>query len=1134
MHSHLARCFPLILTAALIMPGFCQTFGEITGVVTDPSGAVVGNATVTVTNPETNFTRKVTTNASGNYSFPALLPGLYNIRAEVEGFRAEARTRVTLEVQQTARIDFQLQVGTVAETVEVAGGAPLLNTENASVGTVIDNQRIVDLPLNGRNFLQLVSLSPNISAAFNVNGGTSTGAASTRLGGDRANQSFAVSGSRREYNNYSIDGVTNTEPNYNAYLFLPSVDALQEFKVQTGIYSAEFGRGIGQVNISTKSGTNEYHGTVWEFLRNSALDARPFAFTSVVPQKSPFRQNQFGFTLGGPVSIPKLFNGRDKLFFMSNYEGFRSRQQIQQVYTTAPQAMRNGDFSQLLPQRVIVDPLNRDASGNKRPFAGNMIPPSELSPIPVALLQYYPLPNVPGAGLVNNYLSLQNNSGNKDEFTQRIDFVESSKSSWFGRFSWNSDHVVTPALYLNGNVLDVTARQAVVSNTRIISTNVVNEARFGFNYFHNVNAFDTSFKPQYDVMTQLGLQIGTNWTSFENGIPGIIGLTGFSSFGSNTEGPYQFRDANFDWNDSIAWSRGKHSVKAGADIVRVRFNTLGNAFPRGQFSIGNNATGYSMADYVAGYIGTSWKAAAQNIAQERATNQAYFVTDTWKVRPHLTIDAGLRYELMPPYSYKNDTASNWQVPYYAYTPAEAVGHPHPVLVRMGSGDVYGGNIPIRFDPAVNVVRDGRLGPNLIQTDYRDFAPRLGIAYSPSSNWTIRAGGGFFYAQEGGAPSYYDNTRNFAGRLNPTASATLNNITWADPYLLKAANPCGTVAPLVCATLPGPTLVTYDRHTPYTAQWATNVERQIGRSMVAEIGYLGSVSHFLQRFHNINNPIPGAGSTASRTPWPELGPMQFVDSDVNARYYSMTAKLTRRLSSGLTALAGYTWGKSLDDGSGIRAVTNDNGEQNDACINPCERGRSSFDQKQRFVASILYDLPVGRGRHFLNQGGLANAIIGGWRVSSILTFGSGFPSGVSTGTNRSNAGGDRPDAVGGQRLNLANPTTGEWFNIQAFALNQLYQWGNVGRNVITGPGVATWDFSTLKDFHFSERRYFQFRFEGFNFANHPNFGDPNASLTSNAVNSAGVAIPGTGGFGTISSLRAGIDMRELQFSLKLVF
>jgi hypothetical protein len=1135
MRSTLTGIFALTAGLLLALPVFGQTVGDITGVVTDASGGVIVGATVTVTNPQTNFTRAATTNTSGIYNFPALQPGVYNVRAELQGFQSEIRNGVELQVQQTARIDFQLRVGGVAETIEVTGGAPLLNTENASLGTVVDGQRIVDLPLNGRNFLSLVSESPNVSAGFNTNGGTSTGAASTRLGGDRANQSFAVSGSRREFNNYSIDGVVNTEPNFNAYLFLPSIDAIQEFKVQTGIYSAEFGRGIGQVNVSTKSGTNQYHGTLFEFLRNSALDARPFGFTTVVPQKSPFKQNQYGFTLGGPLSIPKVFNGKDRLFFMSNFEGFRSRQQIQQVYTTAPAIFRTGDFSSLLPNTIIRDPANRDANGNKLPFTGNIIPQSKLSSIPQALLQYYPLPNVPSAGNSNNFLNLQNNASDKDEFTQRVDFVESSKSTWFGRYSFDTDHVVIPALYLNGNILDVTARQAVISNTRILSPNIVNEARFGVNYFHNVNAFDTSNKPQYDLMTQLGLQLGTNWTSFENGIPGIIGLTGYSSFGSNTEGPYQFRDANFDWNDSIAWTHGKHSMKFGGSIVRVRFNTLGNAFPRGQFSIGNNATGYSFADYMAGYIGTSWKAASENIAQERATNQAYFVTDTWKVRPGLTIDAGFRYELMPPYSYKNDTASNWQVPFYAYTPADAVGHPHPVLVRVGSGDVYGGNIPVRFDPAIPVVRDGRLGPNLIQTDYHDFAPRLGIAYSPRANWTIRVGGGIFYAQEGGAPSYYDNTRNFAGRLNPSASATLNNITWADPYLLKNGNPCGTTPPLVCATLPGPTLVTYDRRTPYMAQWTGNVEHQIGKSTVVEIGYVGSVSHFLQRFHNINNPIPGPGSTASRTPWPELGAMQFVDSDVNARYYAGTAKVTRRLSGGLTFLAGYTYGKSLDDGSGIRAVTNDNGEQNDACINPCERGRSSFDQAQRFVASVLYDLPVGKGRHFMNHGGIANTVIGGWRLSSIVTKGSGFPTGIGTGTNRSNAGGDRPDAVPGQSVSPSNPSTGQWFNIQAFALNQLYQWGNVGRNVITGPGVSTWDFSTLKDFPFAERRFVEFRFEAFNFANHANFGDPNASLTSNAVNSVtGVAIPGTGSFGTISSLRSGIDMRELQFSLKVVF
>src|ERR1700680_1981638 len=326
----------VVTSVVLALPCFGQTVGEITGLVTDASGGVVVSATVTVTNPQTNFRRAATTNAAGNYDFPALQPGIYNVRVEAPGFRTEIRTGVELQVQQAARIDFQLNVGSVAETVEVTGGTPLLNSENASLGTVIDGQRIVDLPLNGRNFLALVSGSPNVSAGFNTNGGTSTGAASTRLGGDRANQSFAVSGSRREYNNYSIDGINNTEPNFNAYLFLPSIDAIQEFKVQTGIYSAEFGRGIGQVNVSTKSGTTQYHGTLFEFLRNSALDARPFGFTTVVPRKAPFKQNQFGFTLGGPLSIPKMFNGKDRLFFMSNFEGLRSRQQIQQVYSTAP------------------------------------------------------------------------------------------------------------------------------------------------------------------------------------------------------------------------------------------------------------------------------------------------------------------------------------------------------------------------------------------------------------------------------------------------------------------------------------------------------------------------------------------------------------------------------------------------------------------------------------------------------------------------------------------------------------------------------------------------------------------------------------------------------------------------------
>ncbi len=358
---------------ALAMPSFGQTFGQITGLVTDPSGAVVVGAAVMVTNPQTSFTRQENTNGSGIYTFPNLLPGLYDVKVETQGFQAEIRRGVELQVEQVARLDFQLQVGAVAQTLEITTGAPLLNTEDATVGTVIENQRIVDLPLNGRNFLQLVALSPNVSAGF-ANGGQS----SARLGGDRSSQQLSVSGNRREWNYYTLDGMDNTDVDFNSYLFLPSIDALQEFKVQTGVYSAEFGREIGQINVSTKSGTNEYHGTMWEFIRNNDIDALPFGFTSKVPTSAPLRWNQYGFTLGGPIQIPKLFNGKNRLFFMANYEAFREHNQTQSVYTNPSTAMWGGDFSQILPKPVITDPL-----ANNQPFANNIIPTSRLDPISV-------------------------------------------------------------------------------------------------------------------------------------------------------------------------------------------------------------------------------------------------------------------------------------------------------------------------------------------------------------------------------------------------------------------------------------------------------------------------------------------------------------------------------------------------------------------------------------------------------------------------------------------------------------------------------------------------------------------------------------------------------------------------------
>jgi hypothetical protein len=1113
----------LAFGSALVIPLFGQNLGEITGVVTDASGAVVSGATVTITSPQTGFTRQAVTNNSGNYDLPGLQPGTYNVQAEAQGFSNEARSNVELQVQQVARIDFQLKVGAVTETVEVAGGAPLLNTESAAVGTVIENRRIEDLPLNGRDFLQLVGLSPNVSAGYNASG--LSGSATGRQGGDRASTAISVSGSRREYNYYTLDGMSNTDVNFNTYIFLPSIDALQEFQVQTGIYSAEFGRELGQINVTTKSGTNAYHGTVFEFIRNDVFDALPFAFTSSNPGHAPFRENNFGFTLSGPVQIPKLFNGKDRLFFMSNYEGLRQLKLTETLYSVGEAPFRTGNLSQLLPTTVITDPLNGAV-----PFPGNIIPQTRLSSVSTALLAYEPVPNVAGAGLANNFLALQNNTLNKDQFNQRIDFVQNQKSTWFGRFSWGEDSSLTPAMDENGTDLTVLVMQSLLANTYAISPSWINEARFGFNYFNNNNLHDLSYKA--DVTSQLGLQVGT-FSPFDWGIPGIP-ISGFSEIGGPDEGPYVLKDRSFHWADTMSWISGTHTVRFGIDLARYRFNNLGNYAARGYDVFQNQATGYSFSDFMLGELEASTKSFAEANAQFRQTSQGYFVNDSWKVRPNLTVELGLRYEFNPPWSDKNDMLANVEIPYLAYTPAAAATTPHPTLCRANTGDFYQDAI-VRFNPAIQIANDGCLGGgSLVESDHTNFAPRLGVAWSPISKLTIRAGAGAFYVQDIGN-AVFDIARNMAGRDATSANTTTHNLTWSNPYLINGTtNACGVTAPLACESTPGLLAVQYNRRTPYVDQYEFNIQRQLTNDTVVEVGYFGSESHFLPRLHNLNYAIPGTGAVAARQPWPELGTMQYTDGDVNGNYNSLTAKLTKRMSKGLSLLAAYTFSKSIDNGSAVRTGNQEPTAQNDACM-ACERGLSTFNQAERFVVSMLYEIPVGKGRAFLNRGGFVNAALGGWQISSIVTATTGFPNTITTGVNRSGANAsDRPNAVYGQTTALSNPTPNEWFNVDAFAENPVGQYGNVGRDTVIGPGIVDWDGSALKNFNFSEQRLLQFRFEIFNVLNHPNFADPTLVLANDQLTSAGLPIPGSGSFGVINATRSGVDMRELQFSLKLIF
>jgi len=1111
----------VILALFLCQPAFAQTLGTITGEVKDSTGAVVPGATVTVVNKATNATRTTVSNAVGLYDFPALPPGVYTVKSELEGFKT-ATTDIELQVQQTARVDFRLELGTLSETTMVTGVSPLVETANATIGTVIENRRIVELPLNGRNYLQLIALSPNVSYEF-----ADGGQANSRQGGTRANQQLSISGQRREFNYFTLDGVDNTDVNFNTYIFLPSVDALEEFKVQTGVYSAEFGREASQVNVVTKSGTNNMHGTLFEFLRNDALDARPYSFTAAqaAAPKAPFKWNQYGYTAGGPI-------WKNKLFFMSNFEGYNDRKQFQTNYSVPSSAMRTGNFSELLsnlggmnaqtgqPTGVIVDPTQCAVAGTTRtcaPFPGNIIPSSRLNAISRKLLEFYPEPNTGTSGLTNNYLSLQDRVIDKYQYTQRTDLVQSSSSSWMGRYSYGKESQVTPALKLNGTKLDTRVHQVALGNTMTLSSTLVNEFRFGYNYFFNT--YGRELADVRDVVTELGIPGLATFSSEAWGIPSV-GITGFSGFGDDTEGPYTNRNHAFEFSDSLSWIRGRHSLKIGGSLRYDMYNQVGNQFARGNFAFQPIATGYAFADFLLGYTQQDESAVALAVTKFRALSQAYYFADTWKVRSNMTFDLGLRYEYTPPWFDANGTLMNASLPCHDTTPNVQNLACHPVMVRIGSGDVYE-NTVLRFAPNIQVARDGRLGDRLISDDKTNFAPRIGWAWNPSEKWSYRAGTGIFYMQDTGNPRF-DMARNLSGRRRDNTLLLTPDLTLDAPFRgVGTANDCGVAPPLVCLTNIYVLGNMPDRKTPYMLQYLFNVQRELDSATALEVGYLGSHSYRLERMFDWNETTPGVlGSVQSRKPYPEYTKVQEIGNVAEAKYNSLAVKLTRRLQQGLSVLAGYTLSKSEDNGSGIRTLGGDTlFPQNSFCLQ-CEWGLSIFDVRHRFVSSILYELPFGQGKPFA-QTGVGAKVLGGWQLSTIINKSSGFPRTVFTGTDRSNTGGgqDRPNVTGlDPNLPGDQQTLARWFNTNAYVVQAAGTFGDAGRTTIIGPGIFRVDASIIRNFRFGAK-YLQFRFEVFNALNNPIWNDPNTTLSSPL-------------YGTINSTRT--PMRELQLGVKFEF
>jgi hypothetical protein len=1094
----LKTCLAVLTLAAAIASAQSGT-GEINGTVTDSTGAAVAGATVTITNPATGFNRIIRTNEGGVYSAPALQPGAYTIKVEREGFQSQSRAGVELQVGSAPSLNFTLAVGNVAEVIEVTGGAPVLETESTSVGTVIENKRIVELPLNGRNYLQLASLIP---------GATTNGPASSqgqqRMGGARNQFALNVAGQRVHFNHYSLDGMENTDPNFNTYLFLPSIDALQEFKVESGLFSAEYGRAIAQVNVSTKSGTNEFHGVAFSYVRNAFFDARNF----FAPVNPPFKRNQFGGTFSGPVRLPKVFDGRNKLFFMFNYEGLRERRALTQQATLPDARYRSGNFGFL--NRAIRDPLNPG-----QVFPNGVIPESRVHPTSRRVLNdFYPLPNQPGGGalgITNNYLNDEGRRTDGDQFTVRGDLTSIQNQTFFFRFSQTKEPQYLPSIIRNtGNNVDILGQQGVLGHTKVIGANKVNDFKFGMNYFNSANIQQRAFRE--NVVGSLGLQ-GVSQDPLFWGIP-VFQITGFANVGECNDCPFVNWNTTFQVSDNFNWTVGRHTLKFGGEYRRLRYNQIGAVVPRGRFSWNGQYTGEPMADMLLGHMSNTEGQVGAPIASFRQNYMALYLQDTWKVTNKLTVNWGLRWEYESPFHDKHDAIVNvdfrWD------------NSMEPVFVRAGTGDLNQGNPAFPAPAGWQLVRDGRFGRGAAVPDRNDFGPRVGLAYQLSPKTVLRVSGGMYFVRDIGN-AVFDIVRNipFTIRQAEVADTTRPNLSWNRLFTQAGA--------------PSFLLINeFGERTSYVTQWQNSIQQQLTKDMSLEVTYMGSAGIKLRRLTSYNNAEPRPGNPNLNRPFPKFnGSFQNMNAPGHSSYHALQMRLQQRFANGWTLLGSYAYGKSIDNGSGVRTTDGDPLTPSDNYNLRAERGLSAFDFRQRFTASFLYEMPFGKGRKIGLANAFAETLLGGWQVGGIFTFQDGFPATAFCGPgNVQNGGGYcKPDAISTETTGLPDDqrTVQRYFNTGAFvdrlgvapgAAQPVFRYGTSGRNTIIGPGIIGIDASINKFFRFVEGKHtVELRGEFFNAPNRANFGQPGTTLR-------------TPNYGVLSSTR--IDSRQIQVALRYSF
>ncbi len=1077
LRSFLALCALSFLLVSGIASLQAQiTSADVLGTVTDSSGAALPNATVTITNLDTHDTRSVTSNQSGGYVFTFLPTGHYTLKVEAAGFKEFTVPSITLGAGDRQRVEAQMSVGERMEKVEVQAEATALQTDSAEVGTLTTNNAVQNLPLNGRNFMNLVQLVPG-----GTEGAQNDIRSGTRPDDRRQSSSVTVGGASRV--NFLIDGMDNNDRTIFTIIVRPAIDAIQEIKISTNTFTSEVGLTDGAVvNLITKSGTNAIHGTLFEYFRNDKLDGKPFF--SLPGPKPEFRLNQYGGSIGGPIR-------KDKTFYFGDFERYDQRQARPYLATVPTTAMLQGNFAGIAtifdPATTVANP--RNPSGFVRTaFPNNQIPASRFDSVAKNFLNLYPAPNLPG--LASNYGSDFVRAQDSSTFDIKVDHHFNEQNSLYARFSYNNTSTITPQVLPEVNGIFPTGQQGVypgpahqdamsaqLNFVHLFSPNFLMELRGGYGRFalHSL-----PFNAGTNVNAELGLTNSISGPIFSG--MALMQPAGYETLGDAGFIPLIQFDNVYQEHASFTKTQGTQTIKFGADLIRRQWTVYQSGYPRGQFSFDGNATndpsgvlarsGNAIASMLLGYPGSLQVYLQPVLPGYRAWEVGGYVQDDWRVKPWLTLNLGARYDVFTPETEVANRLSN---------------------VSFASR---------------GVVVAGLNGSNTagVQTDWHDVAPRFGFAISLPFKMVFRGGFGLsFFPANGGNGSQMKNAPFTSGAaiINSTTQPTYTVSQGLPPALPQnPANPNGTMYALAA-----------NFKSTYGEQISVSLQKEFAGNLLS-VGYSGELTRHNVIIPNVNQPLPGPGTLAPRREFystlPNATSIYYTTSDGTLDYHSLQVVLERRLRRGLTLSGSYVWSHALamatgSGGAGSQVITNYN----------LDFGSAPVDVRHRWVGQVNYQLPFGS-----SFTGFKRVLVQGWQVSAIGVWQSGMPFTVTNNTARVNTGsGDRPNRT--CNGTLSNPTIQEWFDVSCFVTQPLYTPGNSGVFILEGPTERFLNLSFLKSFHVTESKQLEFRAESFNLTNTPNFANPNTALGSST-------------FGTVSALSVFANPRQIQFALKLLF